>query len=102
VTGALNSRSSYIARINRVLDHIDAHLAEPLCLDSLASVANFSPWHKLSENGCGGRTVSNPVRAEPVEASLRFATALRQAQCERVCDQNASCTRAENIVPFVP
>ena len=32
------SRSSYIARINRVFDHIDANLAEPLDLERLAAI----------------------------------------------------------------
>jgi AraC family transcriptional regulator len=38
-------RQAYVARINRVVDHIDAHLAEPLDLQRLAAVAHFSPWH---------------------------------------------------------
>jgi len=38
-------RHTYIARINRVIDHIDGHLAEPLDLTTLASVAHFSSWH---------------------------------------------------------
>ncbi len=37
--------ADYTARINRVLDHIDAHLTEPLPLDALARVACFSPCH---------------------------------------------------------
>lgn len=35
----------YTARINRVLDHIERHLAEALTLDELARVASFSPFH---------------------------------------------------------
>jgi AraC family transcriptional regulator len=38
-------RSTYIARINRVIDHIDAHLADPLDLETLAAVAHFSAFH---------------------------------------------------------
>jgi AraC family transcriptional regulator len=38
-------RAEYIARINRVIDHLDAHLDEPLSLDRLAEVAHFSPYH---------------------------------------------------------
>jgi len=38
-------REEYIARINRVIDYIEAHLAERLSLDRLAKVANFSPFH---------------------------------------------------------
>lgn len=39
------SRSDYTARINRVLDHIETNLAEPLQLEELARVAAFSPYH---------------------------------------------------------
>ena len=38
-------RSEYQLRINRVVDHIEAHLAEPLPLEALAKVAAFSPFH---------------------------------------------------------
>ncbi len=38
-------RLEYLARLNRVLDHIDAHLDQPLPLAELARVANFSPFH---------------------------------------------------------
>ena len=38
-------RRSYTARINRVMDHIDAHLDETLDLQALAGVAQFSPFH---------------------------------------------------------
>ena len=36
---------AYVARINRVVDSISAHLAETLDLQTLAGVAHFSPWH---------------------------------------------------------
>ncbi len=39
------TRKEYIARINRVTDHIESHLKEDLCLDTLAKVACFSPFH---------------------------------------------------------
>ena len=35
----------YIARVNRVLDYIEIHLADSLTLDELASVSCFSPFH---------------------------------------------------------
>ena len=38
-------REEYTARINRVIDYIERHLDEPLRLDTLARVANFSPYH---------------------------------------------------------
>jgi len=38
-------RDEYTARINRVLDYIGAHLNRDLTLQTLAKVANFSPYH---------------------------------------------------------
>lgn len=38
-------RQEYVARINRVLDHVDAHLGDDLTLDGLADVACFSRFH---------------------------------------------------------
>src|SRR6266705_1008362 len=40
-----DSRSEYVARMHRVLEHIDRELDEQLELDALARVANFSPFH---------------------------------------------------------
>jgi AraC family transcriptional regulator len=41
----MTHRHVYVARINRVIDHIDAHLAQPLDMHTLAGVAHFSSWH---------------------------------------------------------
>ncbi len=38
-------RHEYTARINRVIDYIERHIDEKLQLDTLARVANFSPYH---------------------------------------------------------
>ena len=38
-------REQYRLRINRVVDHIEAHLSDPLPLEALAKVAAFSPFH---------------------------------------------------------
>ena len=38
-------QAAYLARMNRVLDHIDRHLDQPLDLPTLAAVAHFSPFH---------------------------------------------------------
>ncbi len=40
-----NLRGVYTARINRVIDHIEAHLDEAMSLETLARVAHFSPFH---------------------------------------------------------
>lgn len=39
------TEADYIARIDRVIDHIHAHYAEALPLDALARIAHFSPCH---------------------------------------------------------
>ncbi|MFP4431881.1 MAG: GyrI-like domain-containing protein [Spirochaetaceae bacterium] len=39
------SRTEYIRRVNRTMDYIDGHLAEPLSLEKLAGVAAFSKYH---------------------------------------------------------
>jgi AraC family transcriptional regulator len=38
-------RAEYEGRVNRVVDHIHAHLSEPLALEDLARIAAFSPFH---------------------------------------------------------
>jgi len=38
-------RQEYVGRINRVMDHVRDHLSEDLRLETLARVANFSPFH---------------------------------------------------------
>jgi len=40
-----STRSEYATRMNRVVDHIQSHLADPLDLEDLAAVACFSPFH---------------------------------------------------------
>lgn len=59
----MSSRSLYVARIHRVTDHIDAHLAEPLDLAVLASIAHFSAWHfhRVFQT-MTGETLADPVR----------------------------------------
>lgn len=41
----VHSASHYAVRLEAVLRHIDAHLAEPIALATLAGLANFSPYH---------------------------------------------------------
>src|SRR5579859_7821378 len=40
-----STRREYAARLNRVVDHIQSHLADSLDLQQLAAVACFSPFH---------------------------------------------------------
>ena len=41
----MKKNTEYISRINRVIDYIETHLDEELNLQTLAGVANFSPYH---------------------------------------------------------
>ena len=43
--GIMDHRAEYVARINRVIDYIEAHVDEELSLEQLARVACFSPYH---------------------------------------------------------
>jgi len=56
------ARADYVARINRVQDHIEAHLDEPLPLESLARVACFSVYHF--------HRIYRGVTGEPVDAAI--------------------------------
>ena len=38
-------RREYERRVNRVMDYVQAHLADELTLEKLAAVAAFSPFH---------------------------------------------------------
>lgn len=40
-----HSRQEYIARINKVMDHIERNMESQHSLESLAAVASFSPYH---------------------------------------------------------
>ena len=65
-------RGAYVARINRVLDHISAHLAEPLDLQTLSDVAHFSPWHfHRVFQGMTGETLADCVRRLRLEAAAQ-------------------------------
>jgi AraC family transcriptional regulator len=64
----IDSRSEYTARMHRVVEHIDRHLDEPLELETLASVANFSPFHfhRLFSSWMG-ETLGDYVRRRRLE-----------------------------------
>ena len=60
----------YGARINRVTDHIDAHLSEPLNLTRLARIAHVSPWHfHRVFQALTGETLAERVRRRRVEVA---------------------------------
>jgi AraC family transcriptional regulator len=69
--------SDYIARIDRVIDHLRAHLDRPVRLDELARVAGFSEFHFHRIFGAvTGETVNvfaNRARIEKAARLLRYS-----------------------------
>lgn len=64
--------TAYATRINRVIDHIDAHLDHPLDLRSVAALAHFSPWHfHRIFQALTGETLANRVRRRRAEAAAQ-------------------------------
>ena len=65
-----DARRAYAVRINRVTDHIDSHLAEPLDLAALAAVAHFSAWHfHRVFQAMTGETLADRVRRRRLEVA---------------------------------
>lgn len=79
-----DSRSEYAARMHRVLEFIDRHLDEPLELEALASVANFSAYHfHRLFTAWMGETLGEFVRRRRLEvAAQRLAAQPRLAVTE--------------------
>ena len=67
-------KDQYLARINRVIDYIEAHLTETLSLQRLAAIACFSPFHfHRTFAGAVGETLNqfiNRVRIERAASQL--------------------------------
>jgi AraC family transcriptional regulator len=70
---------SYTARINRVLDYVDAHLVDTLDLATLARVAHISEWHfHRVFQSLTGETPGDWVRRRRLEvAAMRLLTSRR-------------------------
>jgi AraC family transcriptional regulator len=70
-----DSRLEYQTRMHRVLAHIDAHLDQPLDLNTLAQVAHFSPFHFHRVFAAWmGETLGDYMRRRRVElAAMRLA-----------------------------
>ena len=65
---APSSRREYERRINRVIDYVQAHLADELTLERLALVAAFSPFHfHRVFAAITGETVSDFIRRVRLE-----------------------------------
>jgi AraC family transcriptional regulator len=73
------THASYEARLNRVIDHIYAHLDDEIRLDTLAEIACLSPyhWHRIYTG----------MRAETISATIRRLRLLRAA--DRLANSDA-------------
>jgi len=81
----MTSYSAYLARINRVFDYIDAHLAEPLDLDALAAVAHFSPYHfHRVFKAMAGETLAERVRRRRVEVAAARLIGAAELSASRI------------------
>lgn len=77
--------NAYLARINRVFDYIDAHLAEPLDLDALSKVAHFSPYHfHRIFKALAGETLAERVRRRRVEVAAARLLGMRGATASAI------------------
>ncbi|MDT8324704.1 MAG: AraC family transcriptional regulator [Bacteroidota bacterium] len=113
-------RAEYIARINRVIDHIETHLQEPLRLETLAGIAAFSPWHfhrifhamvgetlsrfiqRLRVERAAMQLAGNPARSigdvaldSGFASSQTFARAFRERFGMSASDWRAACVAGE-------
>lgn len=68
-----DSRVEYERRMFRVVEYIDAHLADALDLPTLAAVAHFSPFHfhRLFRAWTGGETLGDYLRRRRVEKAAQ-------------------------------
>ena len=74
---AQRSELVYLSRINRVIDYISAHLADPLPLEKLARLAHFSPFH-----------FHRIFRSSPASRCMRSCAG---------CDSNGPCSRWRTV-----
>ena len=78
---------AYIARINRVIDHISANLAGTLDLQALADVAHFSPWHfHRVFQAVTGETLADCVRRLRLESAAQGLIFTRQTALQLAMD----------------
>ncbi|MBL8346683.1 MAG: AraC family transcriptional regulator [Rubrivivax sp.] len=65
--------TDYVERINRAIDHVLRHLAEPLPLDEVARAAHFSPYHfHRIFKALVGETVHDFVKRVRLEHALHL------------------------------
>ena len=97
-------RAEYATRFNRVVDHIQAHLAEPMDLETLAGVACFSPYHfHRLFHGWRGETIRDFVfrlRVERAAAQLLYNPSKTITEIALDCGFSSSATFARGFRAF--
>ncbi|MFZ5783543.1 MAG: AraC family transcriptional regulator [Pseudomonadota bacterium] len=75
----LSHRREYERRVNRVMDYVQAHLAEELSLEKLADVAAFSPFHfHRIFSAITGETLSDFIRRIRLERAASALSVLHE------------------------
>ena len=83
---AASSRREYERRINRVIDHVQAHLDGDLTLERLAEVAAFSPFHfHRVFAAITGETLSDFIRRVRLERAAGALTLLPETSIIEDC-----------------
>ncbi|WP_172202403.1 GyrI-like domain-containing protein [Niveibacterium sp. COAC-50] len=92
MTSTLDSHAlvgSHARRLNRVIDHVEAHLADDLRLDHLARLAAYSPFHLHRVfRAWTGETLRDFVRRRRLETAgirLRYDPALTVREVAVTC-----------------
>jgi len=97
-------RAEYAVRMNRAVDYIQAHLAEPLDLEILAEVACFSPFHfHRLFHGLMGETIHDFIhrlRLERAAAQLVYAPGKSITEIALDCGFSSSSTFARAFKAF--
>jgi len=97
-------RAEYAARFNRVVDHIQKHLAEPMDLETLADVACFSPFHfHRLFHGWMGETIHDFIfrlRVERAAAQLIYDPRKPVTEIALDCGFSSSSTFARAFRGF--
>ncbi len=97
-------RAEYSGRFNRVVDHIQAHLPEPMDLDTLAGVACFSPYHfHRLFHGWMGETIHDFIfrlRVERAAAQLVYNPRKSITEIALDCGFSSSATFARAFRSF--
>lgn len=97
-------RAEYAARFNRVVDHIQAHLGEPMDLETLAGVACFSPYHfHRLFRGWMGETLHDFIfrlRVERASAQLAYSPRKTISEVALDCGFSSPATFARAFRTF--